>query len=60
MNLDVATAASLRLGRMVEQEAAGGGPGELQEARVLDLVAGQEVELGCEARWVGNNDNNMT
>ena len=59
MNLDVATAASLRLGRMVEQEAAGGGAGELQEARVLDLVAGQEVELGCEARW-GNNDNNMS
>ena len=54
MSLDVATAASLRLGRMVEQEAAGGGAGELQEARVLDLVAGQEVELGCEARW-GNN-----
>ena len=51
MSLDVATAASLRLGRMVEQEAAGGGAGELQEARVLDLVAGQEVELGCEARY---------
>ena len=54
MSLDVATAASLRLGRMVEQEGAGGGTGgvagELQEARVLDLVAGQEVELGCEAR----------
>ena len=59
----MATAASLRLGRMLEQEGAGGGPGggagELQEARVLDLVAGQEVELGCEARW-GNNDNNMS
>ena len=57
----MATAASLRLGRMVEQEAAGGGAGggagELQEARVLDLVAGQEVELGCEARWGNNNDN---
>ena len=60
VSLDVATAASLRLGRMVEQEAAGGGAGELQEARVLDLVAGQEVELGCEARWVGDNDNNMS